>query len=202
MTQPDDIDLLADSQFVDDAKVPVLNKNIARALEIESEIAAINEQLDRLGKEYSELRTKTLPDQLAAAGLPAIETDNGFRVELTTLVSGSLPKEDKKEPALAALRRLDGGGLIKNAITVRVDAGKDLLGQQAVEELRKLGFEPETSESVHAQTLMAWAREQLLVGPVRASQIMEAAPDIGLYIAKIAKISRVKEKKLKQRKRS
>lgn len=143
--------------------------------------------LKSLKAELHELTNTTLPDLLAAAGTSIFRIDSGpyqgWKVESKPFVAGSLPKEDdRRAVALQWIRDQKAGDIIKNKLAVEFERGEDNIAGEIKAKLEELGMDFELKEDVHAQTLLAFARERMKNG--------EDVPlsTLGLYAGRQAKI--------------
>jgi hypothetical protein len=156
-----------------------------KAAKIELRIKQLETEVKNLKKEHYLIVGKTLTDLMLSSGTSLYVTDDKkVRVEMKSIVSGSLPKaEDRREQALAEVIRAGGEAMIKSEISVtfnKTDHNQALSFFEEVKE-RELGA-VEMTEGIHPQTLCAFVRECLREG---------AAIDtnkIGVYVAQLAEV--------------
>lgn len=127
--------------------------------QIETDIAALDEQKKELVSRKTELETYKIPDALAEAGLKEFVTLEGLKVT-TKFVVGTIPA-DMKERAYAWLDEKGHSSIIKRGVAVKFDKGSEEAAEKAAEQLRSLGLEPTLTLDIHAQTWMSFAREQI-----------------------------------------
>ncbi len=144
--------------------------------------AKLTERIDKgeallktLKAEREQLETTLLPQALEAAHVKSFTTKDGLTIEAKEIVSGSI-SEPKRAGALAWLRAHGHAGLIKTSVAVAFAKGQEKIAEKAKDALKKLGVEVEVKETVHSETLKAWAREMLARGE------KFPAEDFGLYV--------------------
>jgi hypothetical protein len=136
--------------------------------------------------ELAELTHKLLPDAMAAAGTASFITTSGVKVAIKEVVAGTLPKDEyKRAEALRWLESHDGKAIIKGTITAEFERGEGNLQKknQAAEALNNMGVAFVEAESVHPQTLAAFAREKLKAGEEVPLDLL------GLYAGRQAKVT-------------
>ena len=126
-----------------------------------------SELAERIGKGEAllatlkaELRTideEHLPNLMDACGMSTFKTKDGLEVEVKPIAAVNPVVADRPK-VYEWLRAHGHGGLIKTKVTAFFDHGKSLTDKLRAQ-LEKLGVKLEVDESVHAQTLGAWARE-------------------------------------------
>ena len=162
---------------------------VNKALELQRQLDQLSAMGDEINKELNTILTKSLPDQRAAAGVPEFKTEEGAKVSIKEFVHGSLPKEpERRKAALKWLVSAKAGGLIKSKITIDLEKGQTKEKKAAAAALKKLGIAFYDEETVHPQSLMAFARERMEAG--------QAVPleTLGLFAGRAAKITPPKQK--------
>lgn len=162
------------------ADLATVSRLANRQLVLQQEIESLEKRLKDKKEEFRHVSQVDLPAALDSVGLASVELADGQKVTIEEGVDARLPKDRKGE----ALRWLEEHGfehMIKRE--VKATLGRDPeAAKQAAEALRQLGIEPEDAETVHPQTLKAWARERLREGD-------EVPEDLfGLYEYRVAKI--------------
>lgn len=149
----------------------------------ESEVTMLEEKLKEAKSNLHEIRTKKLPEFMAELGMDSMSFD-GYSVKITDFVSGSIPKDpERKNKAIDWLSSHDASGIVKTQIRIEFPRGEKEDADRLEKSLRKAGYDPALEETVHPQTLQAFARERLEGGE-------EIDPEVlGLYIGKVSKIS-------------
>lgn len=178
--------------------------NLVRLLvewdEIAETIAGLEELLSSANARKNELKTKSIPDAMAALGSGewvGEEPDEDGKVPKVVMedfVSGSLPKEPAyREAAIAWLEENGGAELLKTEISATFGKSQHNSALEIFEGLVKkaeeMGFMLTMDSGVHAQTYLAFMREKLKNG--------EQVPveKLNLFVGRMAKVSRVKAKK-------
>jgi hypothetical protein len=155
-----------------------LAKLVAQAAGLEAALKAINSRI-------TEIRTRILPDLMAAAGMTSFTLSNGTTVKLDNFISGSLPKEpERREQAIRWIVEHGGADIVR--ATVVQDFSVEQYGEAAAlaDQLRSLGWKPEVSTAVHPQTLYAWLRDRLRQGEHVDTDTL------GVFIGRIVRVKR------------
>lgn len=135
--------------------------------------------------ELMTLTHKALPDALAAAGTSSFTTTNGVKVSIKEIMQGTLPKDEaKRAAALNWIANHGGQAIIKSELIAEFEKGSGNLQRknQAAEALANLGVTFQDKESIHPQTLCAFAREKVQNGEEVPTEML------GLYAGRMAKI--------------
>lgn len=128
-----------------------------------------------------EVEATILPELMDSVGIAEFTLSDGTEIRTKPIVAGSITKKNQVE-AFAWLRKNGYGVLIKSIISVSLGKGTDTLGEKAVKALEKMGLEVDRKESVHAQTLGAWAREIIAEGKSIPLDLL------GIYVGKRATV--------------
>lgn len=154
---------LEETTVPDDSTLRSIANLIERQQELEDEIAAGQQVMKELQKGLAQISEHDLPDAMAAAGLSSIVSADGSQVTVDGVLRASIKKTNQEE-AFAWLRDNDFGDLIKHVMVASFGAGEDSSAKEFAELVNDLGLELEDKETVHPQTLGAWAREQIADG--------------------------------------
>jgi hypothetical protein len=166
-----------------------LKSRIAYGREIEVRIADLQDRLAIENTKLSELRTRELVDLFEKIGISniGIEQDGNlpaYDAKLKPYYSASLPKdEDKREQALALLKKLNASDLSKTKVEVQFGRGEEkvLRAFGAAMKKLKVGFSAKTG--VHASTLTAWVRERFESGkPLAQSDLVALGATVGKVV--------------------
>jgi hypothetical protein len=136
--------------------------------------------------DLTNLTHKLIPDAMAAAGTSDFTTNNGVKVAIKEILSGTLPKEPTtRAEALKWLDENEGRSIIKGTLTAEFERGEGNLEKRnrAAEALSSLQVDFVEQESVHPQTLAAFARERIKNGEEVPLELL------GLYSGRMAKIT-------------
>lgn len=167
-----------------DAQLSSVASCAMRMVELEDKLARYEvwaKETKALHKAIAEIE---LPDAMEACGLSEFKLATGQTVVVKPIVAGSIPASDPL-PALTWLRDHGHGGLIKRNIAVALERGKDKLGDKVIAQLKKLGVDVTTKDTVHPQTLGAWARE-MLADPDKAKGL--PLDVLGIYVGRRATV--------------
>lgn len=128
--------------------------------------AGVEEQEEKLkqAKEHARtLREETIPSAMQELGLESLSLSTGQKLSVVQEVYASIPANNKS----AAYQWLDSngfGGLIKVEVSTKFAKGEKDAAVELYKELSERGLEMDLEESVHAQTLKAFLKEQLAKG--------------------------------------
>jgi hypothetical protein len=109
------------------------------------------------------LREETIPGAMQELGLDKIRLDTGAEISVKQDVYASIP-EAQKAGAFAWLTDNGFGGIIKTEVSASFARGDRDAAIELRDELERSGYNADLSESVHAQTMKAFLREQLKKG--------------------------------------
>lgn len=135
--------------------------------------------------ELMTLTHKAIPDALAAAGTSSFTTTTGVKITIKDVMHGTLPKDDQKRAiAIRWLEENGGKSIIKSELVCEFEKGSGNLEKKnrAAEALADMGVPFADRESVHPQTLCAFAREKIKNGEEVPTELL------GLYAGRMAKI--------------
>ncbi len=129
----------------------------------QAEHERLTKQLSVLTEQIKTLAESVLPEAMDACNMKEFTLKDGSKVVVEPVTAGSIPKKNLVE-ALAWLRKHKHGHLIKTVTSVALGKGSEAESKKLKAALKKLGVEVATVETVHPQTLGAWAREMLAKG--------------------------------------
>lgn len=160
---------------------------------LKANAAVIQTNLDELNKEIKQIEQVDLPEALINLGLKNLTLASGSTIQLTEIITASIP-ETNKEEAHEWLRKNNFGDLIKNTVTVTFGKNEDKYARDLLELINEARKDDslkcgsvENKESVHFQTLNAWVKNQLKDGKPIPTE------SISLYIGNIVKIKQPKD---------
>lgn len=119
--------------------------------DLEKTLKAVTDKITKLEQE-------TIPDLMLETGLSEVTTREGLKVAVVPFMKVSIPKA-QEDLAFAELRAMGAGDIIKTKVAANMANGANI--SVAMGALNAVGLEPELLQSVHYQTLNAWAREQV-----------------------------------------
>ena len=127
------------------------------------------------------LREETIPSAMQELGLEELKLDTGEKLTVKQDVYAAIPAA-QKEQAFQWLEDNGFGGLIKVEVTADYRKGEAEVAMALYKELQERGLQVEFGQSVHAQTLKAFLREQLAAGANVPLDLFGARP---VWTAKI-----------------
>lgn len=133
---------------------------VREARVLQRELATLDERVKAAKRDLQELLERRIPDAFAASDLAEFRTTDGKVVKVEPFVDCSIPVA-MRNVAFAWLRDQGHSGIIKCEVSAMFGAGEVELAQRTAKVIRDTGIPCEVSESVHPQTLKAFARELL-----------------------------------------
>jgi hypothetical protein len=127
------------------------------------------------------LREETIPSAMQELGLEELKLDTGEKLSVKQDVYASIPVA-QKEQAFQWLEDNGFGGLIKVEVAADFRKGEVEFAIALFKELQERGLQVGFDQSVHAQTLKAFLREQLAAGANVPLDLFGARP---VWTAKI-----------------
>ncbi len=184
-----------DEMLAEDAATPTVGHNsLAQLSDIVlehqnnlKEISDLEARVKERKAENLKIEMETLPDMMLQIGMKTFSTSEGFDVEVTPVITGSIPKKNT-EKAHKWLRENDHADIIKNVLTISFTKGQDEEAIKVSDSLEEQGYAPTTKESVHTSTLKSWAKEQIESGKVIPLKLL------GIFHARKALITVPKKK--------
>ena len=135
------------------------NRLIAKQQEIE----AAEEQIKKLKTEERNISQKEIPDLMENLGFETITLTDGRKIAVKDSVQIAIPAP-LRESAYKWMDANGHGDLIKTQLTAKFARGESDKAYNAFKSLEQLGLHPQQTETVHAGTLKAWAREEMAQG--------------------------------------
>jgi len=129
----------------------------------EDVILILESLLNAERKKLEQIKTVLLPEAMKEIGIERIDLDTGEKLTIRTVIGASI-KIENRDGAHKWLRDNGFGSLIKNEVTAKFGMGKEKTATKLLAELLKKGFDADSKEFVHTQTLSAFVREQLEAG--------------------------------------
>lgn len=132
---------------------------------IDAELAVeVAEKVLKQKKERARiLREETIPYALMELGIQKLTLTTGQKLGIKQEVYASIPDTNKAE-AFDWLNKHGFGGLIKTSVTTLFAKGEVEKALAFCKELEANGMDAAFDESIHAQTLKAFLREQISKG--------------------------------------
>lgn len=161
-----------------------LKAMIAKLFRQEETVANLETDLKAAKALLQKMKTFTIPDKMAELGFDALKFE-GKTVSIETFVSGSLPADpERRKAALAWLMDNGGSDLIKTTVEVQFGKKEHNIALDTAGKLKEAGLDPSVEETVHAQSLGAFARERIRNGDPIDTEVL------GLFTGRVAKIKR------------
>ena len=159
------------------------------AIDLESLVADLENNLSDVKLKLHKLRTIKLPNLMAENGINDFTTDTGFKITIDVFVSGSLPKDEyKRGEALHWLETHDASSLIKTELELQFSKSQHNEALSILSELNERGYEPTCKMGVHPMTLISHIKERLKKGDEVPLELL------GLYVGHTARIKQQKGK--------
>lgn len=162
--------------------------------ELESNIEQLEELLKSAKGRYNALKTEIIPSIFSELQTDEWVSEDGIKIKMGDFVSGNIPKEEpKRQEAISYLESLpNGADLFKTTVSIEFPKRGHNEALAVADDLRKHGYTPLVESGVHVQTLWANIMERF-----RRGENVDL-DKLGLFIGRVAKVSRVKEKKGKK----
>ena len=142
-----------------------LTKKAAEFLLLEKDIKDTEEKLKSLKQSYEVLRTKDMPEAMAACGVSAFKMQDGTELICDNFMSGSLPKDPTlRIMALDYLNSHGGEALPKDAFSIQLKMGQAELAARIESLLKELKVPYERKTDVPHGTLKKFAKEKMRKG--------------------------------------
>lgn len=157
-----------------------------KQLSLEREKEDLEEQLKQVERELQKVSGVDIPTVMDQIGMSDFMLKSGERIKVERKIKASIPKT-KQDQAFAWLRSNGFDSLIKNQVVAAFGKGEDQRAKELAAKLNAAGFIVSQSESVHAQTLGAFVREQMERGVELPADLL------GIFEFNITKVSKPKE---------
>jgi DNA-binding protein H-NS len=150
-----------------------------RQLQLEDDIVALEEQLKQAKQDLKRVAEQDLPELMQSLNIKEFKLNDGTRVTVNDIVSGSIPsqgaidkaKGDKRddlklrqERCFSYLRKQKASSMIKNIVEVQFQSGEDDKCSEFKEHLSETDHLYSSKAGVHPSSLNAWLKEQISEG--------------------------------------
>lgn len=155
-----------------------MNELVALAnalIEADSDVTKAEDALKEKKEVARRLREEALPCALQELGCSNITLENGKKVSVKQEVYLAIPAGNKDQ-CFTWLEEHDFGGMIKTEVKASFGRGELEVARELQLQLQNEGLEADLKRDVHAQTLKAWAREQLSEGREFPMDLFGARP--------------------------
>lgn len=155
--------------LADSAKTPAINglerigQLVQKQLELEYQVESLQNRLDEVQKELTQLQTQDLPKAMSDANCDRFDTADGFTVKVQTMYVANINKGDQLE-VFDWMQESNFDGIIESNVKVAVGKGNRDAAKELMNELQASGQPAYLEESIHWATLRAFVREQVEAG--------------------------------------
>lgn len=158
-------------EHVSQDKLDQLRSQASHLADLQAERQYLEDRLAEVGRQITEMRTRTLPDMLTDAGVDRIgisahgnmPAQEAVRKKFYAAGIAAKWPDEKKAISYKYLEEAGAGDLIKTTITLDIDRLKRAEARALEAQLRGEGWAPVVRLSVNTQTLTAWLKEQIEV---------------------------------------
>lgn len=165
-------------------KLAGLHALLERAIGLEEAVAQIEDDLKAAKTQLHTIKSTLIPDTMTELQMEEIKF-RGWAVKINDFVSGSLPKDaERRVAALRWLEDNDASGLIKTEVKLAFGKSQHNEALSLAAALESDGHAPTIESGVHAQTLLAFARQRIKDGDPIDCDVL------GLYVGKVANMKR------------
>jgi hypothetical protein len=189
-----DLDALMAYEAPNADQLTELSRLVKYLRDHEKQLVEAENYANQLKATIHRLKTEAIPQAMASAGCSDFVTNEGLRVKLKDVVSGSLPKLDKakRQAAIDWIREHGGTDLVKTEMTITFERGQDNLVGALAETAESFGVEHETNNGVHPSTLKAFVREKLRDG------VDVPYETLGVFVGREAEVTVTGKEKMKR----
>lgn len=149
----------------DDEKLLQVSQMVREMLDYEAKEKELTEEAKQAGKRKRYYSERAIPEALSALGLSGVTLDDGRKVTVKPEIYIDLTEENKTA-AFCWMENAGYGDLIKTQIACTFGRGERSEAQKVANLLAAAGFLVEAKDTVHTQTLRAWAKDLLTQGVV------------------------------------
>jgi len=131
--------------------------------ELINKMEAKIDEARKIESELTKLRTVTIPEVASEVGLSEFKTTSGYKVSIKNEIRANISQANA--PAAHAYMNDNGyGSLIKDSVTIKLDALDSDQKKMVADFLRIHKLEFDSKRSVHYQTLQSFVKELLREG--------------------------------------
>ena len=113
--------------------------------------------LSKTKQQLARVQTEDLPNAMFQVGMREFTLDNGLKIQIEEFVNAHISKENKDE-AHIWLAEHGYGDIVKDQVVLTFGRQEHDKAVNAIGYLISGGYHPINSQSVHGQTLKAWAK--------------------------------------------
>ena len=175
--------ILREQPHVSPDTLKEISRLATSAVHLERMIQIGEEELDKLRKQFNELRFDLIPSLMLEAGLASFKLIDNSTVKVEDYVQGSLPKSPPERAAAIVVLETSGGeALIKNQVIASFEKKEHNKAISIARELQDRGLNVKVQQDVHHSTLQAFVREKLKRGEQLAYE------KLGIFVGRRAEI--------------
>ena len=152
-----------------------------RLADLELEAVRIEEDLAGKKKEIAELGTRKIPDLFDEFGLSKLTLTDGTVITIKRSYAATITKAKMVE-CYKWLRKNKFGSLIKHEVNTKLKRGEAKEAKQLLALIKKLGLTSTDKQTVAANTLKAFVKEQIEAGNDFPQELFSVFP---IRIAKV-----------------
>ena len=185
MTSLDPKDLELDQNFlgqVDDKSLKALSEKCSKLEAVQIKIDQQEQHIKSLKEQERKISEEEIPSFLQEKGLTSLTLNNGTVVNIVEDIKPYI-KVENRNFCHNWLRDNHFGDLIKNDVSVSFGRGEDNDATTLIDHIKGLGLVHKQKESVHYQTLKAFATEQHNKG-------VSLPDEFGVHVANKTKLVR------------
>lgn len=150
-----------------------------KQIQLENSIVELEEQLKQAKKDLRRVSEQDLPELMQSLNIKEFKLNDGTKVTVKEIVSGSVPSQShidkakgdareeikiRQQRCFDYMRTNKADTLIKNVVEVQFQTGDDKKFRDFVKDMRQNDHLFITKTSVHPQSLNAWLKEQISDG--------------------------------------
>jgi hypothetical protein len=147
----------------DDDKLLQVSQMVREMLDYEAREKDLTEEAKQAAKRKRFYSEKAIPEALSALGLSGVTLDDGRKVTVTPEVYVDI-REENREEAYQWMENEGYSDLIKTQVACVFGRGERSQAQEVADLLSAAGYQAESKDTVHYQTLRAWAKDLLTQG--------------------------------------
>ena len=175
--------ILREQPHVSPDTLKEISRLATSAVHLERMIQIGEEELDKLRKQFNELRFDLIPSLMLEAGLASFKLTDNSTVKVEDYVQGSLPKGTiERQSAIIVLEQSGGEALIRNQVIADFERKEHNKALSIARELQDRGLNVKVQQDVHHSTLQAFVREKLKRGEQLAYE------KLGIFVGRRAVI--------------
>jgi hypothetical protein len=153
------------AQLPDDDKLLQVSQMVREMLDYEAREKELTEEAKQAAKRKRYYSEKAIPEALSALGLSGVTLDDGRKVTVTPEIYVDI-REENRDAAYQWMESEGFGDLIKTAVSCTFGRGEREHAQEVADLLSAAGYQAESKDTVHYQTLRAWAKDLLTQGVI------------------------------------